>query len=83
MLKGRGLEGGGFGLADNLRHDTRAQTQTFESRYFAVGWGSVYHVNGGGSVSSVSPSDTHENQTFGRDIRDFCWDVPGAPEKFF
>ena len=51
----------------------------FQARRFSGGVG-VFHTKGWGPKSSVCPSKPG-NQTFGRDIPGFCWDIPGAPEK--
>ena len=42
----------------------------------------VFHVNGVGPKSSVWPSKPRESKLFGGISRDFCRDIPGAPEKF-
>ena len=42
----------------------------------------VFHLKGWGPKSSVCPSKPRETKLFGEISRDFCWDIPGAHEKF-
>ena len=56
-----------------------AQTQTFGSRYLPVRWGSSTWT--GGAKKFGMSFKTKGNQTFGRDIPGFCWDIPrGRPK---
>ena len=56
--------------------EKRALPQTFGSGYLRVGWGSSTWT--GGAKKFGMSFETQGCQTFGRDIRDFCWDVLGA-----
>ena len=72
-----------FGLLQNrttiqgpkIRPEKGTQTQTSWSGYLRVGWGSSTWRGGGQTVR-------WETKLFGGVSRDFCWDIPGVPEKF-
>ena len=42
----------------------------------------VFHMKGLEPKSSVCPSKLRKTKPFGGISRHFCWDIPGAPEKF-
>ena len=46
------------------------------------GCGEVLPHEGMGAKKLGMPLETQGKQTIGRDIPGFCWDIPGAPEKF-
>ena len=45
-------------------------------------WGGGLPSEGVGAKKFGMPLETREIKLFGRDIQGFCWDIPGAPEKF-
>ena len=45
-------------------------------------WGGGLPHEGVGAKKFDMPLETREIKLFGRDIPGFCWDIPGAPEKF-
>ena len=45
-------------------------------------WGRGLPHEGVGAKKFGMPLETREIKLFGRDIPGFCWDIPGAPEKF-
>ena len=59
----------------------RNPNPNFLVRIFSGGVG-VFHVNGWGPRSSVCPLKPGKSKFFGRDIPEFCRDIPAAPEKF-
>ena len=63
-----------------LRHEKRAQTQTFESGYFAR-WGKGLPRERVGAKKFGMPLETREIKLFWRDIPGFCRDIPELPEK--
>ena len=69
-----------FEQENKLRHEKRAQTQTFLVWISSGGVG-VLHVNGWEPKSSVCPSKPREIKLLGRDIPGSCWDIPAVPER--
>ena len=49
--------------------------------FLPVGWGSSTREGVGAKKFGMS-LETREIKHFWRDIPGFCWDIPGAPEKF-
>ena len=46
------------------------------------GWGGGLPREGAGAKKLGMSFEIQGNETFGRDISGFCWDIPAAPEEF-
>ena len=62
-----------------VREEKEPKPKLFVPDIFRLGRG--LHAQGWGPKSSICASKP-VNQTFGRDIPGFCWDIPAVPEKF-
>ena len=63
-----------------VREEKGTQTQTFWSDIFR--WGGGLPRERVGAKKFGTSLETQGNQTFGRDIPEFCRDIPGVPDKF-
>ena len=64
-----------------IRHEKGSQTQTFVSPD-VFWWGGGLPLEGVGAKKFGMSLEIRETKLFGWDIPGFCWDIPGAPEKF-